>query len=288
VEQFNDFNFLKGGLVYSDILTTVSRKYAQEIQTAEFGEKLDGVLLGRAADLRGILNGVDYEKWDPATDGSLAAHYTAENLAGKRVCREDLLHAFGLKVAESTPVIGIVSRFATQKGFDLLAEIAEELMERDVALVALGSGEPLYENFFRNWAFRHPERVAAQIRYDDALAHKIEAGSDLFLMPSRYEPCGLNQIYSLKYGTVPVVRATGGLDDTIEEWNEKQGTGTGFKFEEYEAEALLAALDRALQAFQNKKAWKRLLRNGMAQNYGWEQPAREYAAVYEEAARRRA
>jgi starch synthase len=288
VEQFNDFNFLKGGLVYSDILTTVSRKYAQEIQTAEFGEKLDGVLLGRAADLRGILNGVDYEKWDPATDGSLAAHYTAENLAGKRVCREDLLHAFGLKVAESTPVIGIVSRFATQKGFDLLAEIAEELMERDVALVALGSGEPLYENFFRNWAFRHPERVAAQIRYDDALAHKIEAGADLFLMPSRYEPCGLNQIYSLKYGTVPVVRATGGLDDTIEEWNGEQGTGTGFKFEEYEAEALLAALDRALQAFQNKKAWKRLMRNGMAQNYGWEQPAREYAAVYEEAARRRA
>jgi starch synthase len=289
VEQYDNFNFLKGGLVYSDILTTVSRKYAQEIQTAEFGEKLDGVLRGRAKDLRGILNGVDYAHWDPATDPHLDAHYTPDDLAGKQECRADLLHAVGLeKVADSTPVIGIVSRFAAMKGFDLVAEIAERLLERDVVVVALGKGEHKYERIFREWAFRNAAQVAVRIRYDDALAHKIEAGSDIFLMPSRYEPCGLNQIYSLKYGAVPVVRATGGLDDTIEEWNPEQGTGTGFKFEELSAEALLEAIDRALLAFHDKNGWRRLMLNGMAQNYSWEQPAREYAAVYEEVAQRRA
>jgi len=285
VEQFDRFNFLKGGVVYSDILTTVSRKYAEEIQTAEFGEQLETVLRGRAADLRGILNGVDYEKWDPATDRNLAAHYTAEDLTGKLACRAALLHAFGLeKVEDTTPVIGIVSRFATQKGFDLVQEIAGKLSDREVAVVALGTGEPVYEKFFRDWAFWHKANVGVQIRYDDALAHKIEAGADMFLMPSKYEPCGLNQIYSLKYGTVPVVRATGGLDDTIEEWNAELGTGTGFKFSGHEAKDLLAAIDRALEAFQDKEAWQRLMRNGMARNYSWQQPAREYAAVYEEAA----
>ena len=289
LEQYDTFNFLKGGLVYSDILTTVSRKYAKEIQTAEFGEMLEGVLRGRAADLRGILNGVDYAHWDPATDSHLAARYTPADLTGKQACRADLLRAVGLeKVAGAMPVIGIVSRFADQKGFDLVAKIAERLTERDVIVVALGKGEPRYERLFRKWAFSNPAQVAVEIRYDEALAHKIEAGSDIFLMPSRYEPCGLNQIYSLKYGTVPIVRATGGLDDTIEEWNPEQGTGTGFKFEELSAEALLDAIDRALLAFQDKKGWRRLMLNGMAQNYGWEQPAREYAAVYEEAARRRA
>jgi starch synthase len=288
VEQFDDFNFLKGGLVYSDILTTVSRKYAQEIQTEEFGEKLDGVLRGRAADLRGILNGVDYTQWDPATDGHLTAHYTPDDLSGKQACCADLLHAFGLeKVGDETPVIGIVSRFAQQKGFDLLAKIAGKLTERDVAVVALGSGEPDYERFFRSWAFRNPGQVAVEIGYNDALAHKIEAGADMFLMPSRYEPSGLNQMYSLKYGTVPVVRATGGLDDTIEEWNAERGTGTGFKFEGLSADGLLAAIDRALAAFADKIGWKKLMRNGMARNYSWAGPAKEYAALYEEVARRR-
>jgi starch synthase len=289
LEHYDNFNFLKGGMVYSDLLTTVSRKYAEEIQTPEFGEGLDSILRGRAADLLGILNGVDYAHWDPATDGNLAAHYTPADLSGKRECRADLLHAFGLEdVADSTPVIGIVSRFATQKGFDLVEQIAGQLSDRAVAVVALGTGEPVYEKFFRDWAFWHKEKVAAQIRYDDALAHKIEAGSDIFLMPSRYEPCGLNQIYSLKYGTVPVVRATGGLDDTIEEWNAEKGTGTGFKFSGYLPAELMAAVDRALAAFQNKEAWTRLMRNGMERNYSWEQPAREYAAAYEELVRRRA
>jgi starch synthase len=289
LEQFDHFNFLKGGLVYADMVTTVSRKYAEEIQTPEFGHQLDSVLRGRSLDLRGILNGVDYAQWNPATDRKLAARYTPEKLAGKELCRADLLAAFGLKKVEgSTPVIGIVSRFAAQKGFDLLEQIAGKLSELDVAVVALGSGEPVYEKFFRDWAFWNKAKVAVRIGYDDALAHKIEAGADLFLMPSLYEPCGLNQIYSLKYGTVPVVRATGGLDDTIEEWKPQQGAGTGFKFRGLRAEGLLAAIERALAAFEDKEGWKKLMRNGMARNYSWEQPAREYAAAYEEAVSRRA
>ena len=289
LEMYDKFNFLKGGVVYADMLTTVSRKYAEEIQTPEFGENLDSILRRRAADLRGILNGVDYALWNPATDHHLAAHYTPENLAGKQVCRADLLHAFGLEnIAETTPVIGIVSRLATQKGFDIVAQITEELAAREVVVTALGSGDPYYENIFRDWAFRHPASVAVRLGYDDALSHKIEAGSDMFLMPSHYEPCGLNQIYSLKYGTVPVVRATGGLDDTIEEWDREKGTGTGFKFAGYDPKDLLAEIDRAIEAFRDKAGWQRLMRNGMARDYSWTQPAKEYAKVYEEAARRRA
>jgi starch synthase len=288
VEQFDRFNFLKGGVVYSDILTTVSRKYAEEIQTPEFGENLDTVLRARSSDLRGILNGVDYEKWNPATDAYLATKYTAVDLAGKAACRADLLRTFGLdKVELTTPVIGIVSRFATQKGFDLVAQIAAQLSDRDIAVVAVGTGEPVLEKFFRDWAFWHRGNVAVKIAYDEALAHKVEAGADMFLMPSKYEPCGLNQIYSLKYGTVPIVRATGGLDDTIEEWNADKETGTGFKFSGLEPLDLLAAIDRALSAFRDKEGWTQLMRNGMARNYSWRQPAREYAAVYEEASKRR-
>jgi starch synthase len=234
------------------------------------------------------LNGVDYDKWDPKADGNLAAHYTADDLTGKAACRVDLLHAFGLEeVEETTPVIGIVSRFATQKGFDLVQEIAGKLSDREVAVVALGTGEPVYETFFRDWAFWHKGSMGVQIRYDDALAHKIEAGADIFLMPSKYEPCGLNQIYALKYGTVPVVRATGGLEDTIEEWHVELGTGTGFKFSGYAAKDLLAAVDRALEAFRDKPGWTKLMRNGMRRDYSWKHPTLEYAAVYEEGSRRR-
>ena len=289
LEHYDTFNFLKGGVVYSDMLTTVSRKYAEEIQTPEFGNQLDGALRRRSADLRGILNGVDYSDWDPATDGNLAAHYTPEDLSGKLECRDDLLHAFGLQnVAETTPVIGLVSRFATQKGFDLLEQISAKLSERQLAVVALGTGEPFYERFFRDWAYENQSLVAVQVKYDEAMAHKVEAGADIFLMPSRYEPGGLNQIYSLKYGTVPVVRATGGLDDSIEEWNPKKKTGTGFKFHGYDAQALLDAIDRAAVTFQDKSAWRRLMMNGMAKNFSWEQPSREYVEVYQEVARRRA
>jgi starch synthase len=288
LEHFNTFNFLKGGVVYTDLITAVSPKYAEEVQTPEFGNGLDAALRQRSADLRGILNGVDYTEWDPATDGNLAGHYSPLDLSGKRDCRKDLLHAFGLDVPEQTPVIGICSRFASQKGFDLLEQIAGRLAERDLAVVALGTGEPYYEKFFRDFAFANAGRFSIQIRYDEAMAHKIEAGADIFLMPSRFEPCGLNQIYSLKYGTIPVVRATGGLDDTVQEWNPRQNSGTGFKFQPYEAQALLDAIDHALSAFYDKKQWKQLMENAMAQNFSWEKPAREYAAVYEEAARKRA
>ena len=288
LEHYNTFNFLKGGIVYSDALTAVSRKYAEEILGPEAGNGLDGALRERAADLHGILNGVDYTEWDPATDGNLAAHYDPLNLSGKRECRKDLLHAFGLEVPQETPVIGICSRFASQKGFDLLEQVSGRLAERDVAVVALGTGEPYYEKFFRDFAFANAGRFAVQIRYDDAMAHKVEAGADIFLMPSRFEPCGLNQIYSLKYGTIPVVRATGGLDDAVEEWNSASGTGTGFKFAPYEAQALLDSVDRALTDFYDKKRWSQLMQNGMAQDFSWDKPARQYAAIYEEAARKRA
>ena len=289
VEQFDTFNFLKGGLIFADKLTTVSRKYAEEIQTPEFGEQLDGVLSSRKADLVGILNGIDYSQWDPATDRHLIARYTPAQLDKKRVCRADLLECFGLEksVAATTPVLGIISRFAPQKGFEMLEAIIEPLMERKVALVALGSGSPHFEEFFRNLAARLPHKVGVRIGYDNVLAHKCEAGSDIFLMPSRYEPCGLNQIYSLKYGTVPVVRATGGLDDTIEEWNPERGSGTGFKFEGYEPGAFLDAIDRALAAHSHPKSWKQLMLNGMGKNYGWNKPAREYSALYEKMARQR-
>ncbi len=289
VEYFDTFNFLKGGVVYSDAITTVSPTYAKEIQTPEYGRGLDSVLHKRAADLHGILNGVDYKEWDPATDHRIAAHYTPEHLDGKRDCRRDLLHAFGAEhVKDETPVLGIVSRFATQKGFDLIAGIAPKLLTEDVFLVVLGTGEAYYEGLFRTIQDQYPDKTAIKIAYDNTLAHKIEAGADIFLMPSHYEPCGLNQIYSMKYGTVPVVRATGGLEDTVQEWDPTTQTGTGFKFTGQTAGDFHAALEQALDVFRNDKPnWTKIMRNGMAENYSWEKPSAEYVAVYKEVAQRR-
>lgn len=288
LEFYNQVNFLKGGIVYCDAMTTVSRRYAEEIQTPELGNGLDGVLRARSIELTGILNGIDYNEWNPATDRKIAAHYTAERPEGKAACRRDLLHAFGLQKAKGDrPVLGMVSWLATQKGFDLLAEGMPELMERDVLLIILGTGEAYYEGLLRSLAEKYPERIAVKVAYDDTLAHKIEAGADIFLMPSRYEPCGLSQIYSLKYGTVPVVHATGGLDDTIEEWNPEQGTGTGFKFRNYEVGAFLEALRRALEAYKDREKWQVLMRNGMLRDFSWTVPASEYVKQYEECVRRR-
>ncbi|QNI34118.1 glycogen synthase GlgA [Alloacidobacterium dinghuense] len=288
VEQYNTFNFLKGGIVYSDSITTVSHKYAEEIQTPEFGNGLDGAFAKRAADLHGILNGVDYNKWNPENDGKIAAHYSPKDLSGKAQCRRDLLHAFGASnVRDDAAVLGIVSRLATQKGFDLTAQIIEQLSFENIFLIILGTGEPYYENLFRSLHERFPDKLSVRITYDETLAHKIHAGSDIYLMPSRYEPCGLNQIYSLKYGSVPVVRATGGLDDTIEEWNPEAKTGTGFKFHGYYADDYLRAVQRALAVFADKDAWQTLMRNGMLQDYSWIKPGEAYVKVYEEVARRR-
>jgi starch synthase len=284
LEYYDQVNYLKGGLLFSDYLTTVSRKYAEEIQTAEYGCGLEGVVQGRAGRLVGILNGVDYSVWSPESDTLIAAHYSAGDLSGKQTCKKDLLAQFHLPEENlRRPLLGIVSRFADQKGFDLLAEIADELLGEDLALVALGTGEAKYEKMFGELARSFPGKLAVKIGYDNTLAHKIEAGSDMFLMPSRYEPCGLNQIYSLRYGTVPVVRATGGLDDTIEPYEAASGRGTGFKFEEYTGEALLDSVRQALAAFSNQAAWRRLQTSGMAKDFSWRASAAEYARLYEQA-----
>jgi starch synthase len=284
IEFYGSVNFLKGGLVYSDYLTTVSRKYAQEIQTKEFGNGLEGVAKKRADRLVGILNGVDYAAWNPAKDEWIAAHYSAKDLSGKQVCKQDLLEVFGLPHEHlERPVIGIVSRFADQKGFDLIADKAHELMKEDLVLAVLGTGNRKYEALFGALAAAYPGRVGLKIAYDNALAHKVEAGSDMFLMPSRYEPSGLNQMYSLKYGTVPIVRATGGLDDSIEPFDVEHGTGTGFKFYEYSGDALLYAVRQALHHYMDERIWKRIQLNGMAKDFSWKRPASEYAKLYEAA-----
>ena len=284
VEFFGNVNFLKGGLVYSDYLTTVSRKYAQEIQTSEFGFGLDGVVRSRSGRLTGILNGVDYSAWSPDRDTLIPAKYSSKSMAGKRICKQALIDELKLlNDNPNRPILGIVSRFADQKGFDLIAQIARDLMHEDLLVAVLGSGERRYEELFRALASDFPGRVGAIIAYDNRLAHLIEAGSDIFLMPSRYEPCGLNQIYSLRYGTVPVVRATGGLDDTIESFDLQHGTGTGFKFVEYSGGALLHAIRQALHHFSDEGVWNRIQLNGMAKDFSWNTSAAEYAKLYEAA-----
>jgi starch synthase len=281
LEFFGNVNLLKGGLVYSDYMTTVSRRYAQEIRTPEFGYGLDGVVRSRADRVVGILNGVDYTAWNPAKDQFIAAKYSAKDLSGKQVCKQDLLQLYGLSVDNPhRPLMGIVSRFADQKGFDLIADRAHEILREDVMLVVLGTGDRRYEDLFRALASAYPGRVGYKFAYDNAVAHKVEAGSDIFLMPSRYEPSGLNQMYSLKYGTVPVVRATGGLDDSIENFDLEHGTGTGFKFSEYSGTAFLYAVRQALHLYSDERIWKRIQLNGMAKDFSWKTPAAEYAKLY--------
>jgi starch synthase len=289
MEFFGQVNFLKGALVYSDYVTTVSRKYSQEIQTTEFGFGLEGVLRDRSSTLSGILNGVDYDQWNPAVDNFIAARYSADDLTGKAKCKQDLLDTFGMAQADPRlPLIGIVSRFAAQKGFDLIAQVMDRLAREDMIVIALGNGDRRYEEMFLRLNKQFPQKIAVKVAYDNVIAHKIEAGSDMFMMPSRYEPCGLNQIYSLKYGTVPIVRATGGLDDTIESWEARTGKGTGFKFTEYSGESLLLTVKEALRAFRDSSAWQNLMRNGMAKDFSWTNSAREYVRVYERARQSRA
>lgn len=282
VEFYERVNMLKGALMYSDAISTVSEGYAREIQTKEFGCGMEGVLKHRAADVSGILNGVEYADWDPAHDPHIAANYDAGDMDGKSVCKEDLLREFDLPTTNlDRAVVGIVSRFAVQKGFDLIEAAMEQMLGLDIFLTVLGSGDQRYVDTFREMAARAPDRVAVKVAYSEQLAHKIEAGSDLFLMPSQYEPCGLNQMYSLRYGTVPVVRATGGLDDTITNFDPLTGEGTGFKFSDYTPVAMMGALWTALQVYPEKPAWTRLIENGMAQDYSWAQSATKYVNLYE-------
>jgi len=274
LEFFGQVSYIKGGISFADALSTVSPTYAREIQTPEYGCGLDGALRARAAVLTGILNGADYREWSPQNDGLIPAPYSAEDLSGKRTAKEQLLAELGFPAeAIGRPLLGMVSRFTQQKGVDLVTEVAGEIVAEDVYLVALGTGEPEYEEAFLAMAQRFPGRVAVRIGYDNRLSHLIEAGADMFLMPSRYEPCGLSQIYSLRYGTVPVVRATGGLDDTIDE-------STGFKFREYSGAALAGAVRAAVQAFSNPDEWRAMMLRGMQKDFSWKASAQEYAALY--------
>jgi starch synthase len=274
LEFFGRISYIKGGIRYADALNTVSPTYAREIQTPEYGFGLDGALRARADVLCGILNGVDYGEWSPEVDPLIPARYSADNLEGKRQCKAQLLDEFGLPPeAMDLPLAGMVARFTQQKGADILAEAAAGMVAEDVYLVALGTGDPEYEECFRKLAAEFPGRIAVRVGFDNPLAHRIEAGADMFLMPSRYEPCGLNQIYSLRYGTVPVVRATGGLDDTIEE-------GTGFKFTECTGKALLDAVRAAVAAYSQPERWREMMRRGMARDFSWKTSAAAYSALY--------
>ncbi len=273
MEFFGRVNFLKAGIAWSDAVSTVSKGYAREIQTPEYGFGLDG-FLRRHGPITGILNGVDYNEWNPEHDPALARTYSASDLSGKRACKQALLAEYGLPQDNlDRPLIAIISRFAAQKGFDILADAASRLMQEDLNLVVLGSGDLPYESMFRALAQAYPQKVGLRVGYDTGLSHRIEAGADMFLMPSRYEPCGLNQIYSLKYGTVPVVRATGGLDDTIED-------STGFKFRDYSGDALLETVRLALRAYQDLNQWVQRMRRGMAKDFSWTASAGEYVELY--------
>lgn len=281
LEFYGKINFLKGGIVFADAVITVSRKYKEEIQTPEFGCGLEGVLRDRQADLYGILNGVDYSEWSPEVDPFIKQNYSASDFSGKKICKIDLQKEFGLPPSEDIPLLATISRLTEQKGCDLIAAVMEEIIKMNLQFVVLGIGDEKYHLLFQDLQAKYPQQVGVKIGFDDILAHKIEAGADIFIMPSRYEPCGLNQIYSLRYGTVPIVRATGGLDDTIINYNPENGAGNGFKFHEYSPAALIEAIKRALKIFQNKDLWHRLMSQGMAEDFSWDRSAKEYLTVYE-------
>ncbi len=287
-EYWGRLSFLKAGINFSEIVTTVSARYAQEIQTAEYGFGFEGILASRAKALVGIPNGIDTGVWDPQTDAFLPVPYSAARLGGKAAAKKALLETMGLpgdSGSVARPVLGLVSRMVDQKGFDLLSDAAARLLELPVTVALLGSGDPRYERQWRDLADAHPDRVGVRIGFDDRLAHLIIGGADALLMPSRFEPCGLSQMYSLRYGTVPVVRATGGLDDTVADWRPRTGNGTGFTFHEYTADALLTTIARALAAFGDQTRWRAIQRAGMRGDYSWDIPARRYARVYDQAIR---
>jgi starch synthase len=286
LEFYGKINFLKGGIVFSDIINTVSKKYSEEIQTPEFGAGLDGILRTREDDLYGIVNGIDYDEWDPKRDAYIPANYDVQHLEHKRTCKKALQKAFGLPADENIPVISSISRLAAQKGFDLVSDGLERLLSLGVQYILLGTGERKYHELLADLAQKHSDAFALKIAYDNALAHLIEAGSDMFLMPSRYEPCGLNQLYSLRYGTVPIVRAVGGLDDTIKDNPDGSESRTGFKFYEYTAEAMVQSIERALAAHRNNQEWISLVKRCMEQDFSWEKSAEEYRSLYDTAVKR--
>lgn len=283
LEYYGKINLMKGGLLWADVISTISKKYSQEIQTKDYGHGLEGVLQFRSDDLYGIINGVDYTVWNPEIDPLIAQNYYVKSLTGKVTCKRELLKKFGLPVKVDLPIIAMISRLDDQKGFDLLAEILDKLMALDLYFILLGTGHEKYHKLFSHIAEKFPKKVGIRLEHNTTLAHKIIAGADIFLMPSRYEPCGRNQIYSLKYGTVPIVRATGGLDDTVKTFQPKAGTGTGIKFNTYKAENLLNAIKKALKTYKDKKLWKELKLRGMKEDFSWDFSAKEYEKLYNKA-----
>jgi starch synthase len=274
---------LKAGLIAADALSTVSRRYAEEIQSPEHGSGLDWLLRARRNRLAGITNGVDYDVWKPETDPHIAAHFSADNLSGKLKCKLDLLRRFGLPQEPERPIIAIISRLVAQKGYDLIRQLNGAILQTGSFFIALGAGAREYEDFLQHWHDSAPRQVGIYKGYaGEPLAHQIEAGADMFLMPSYYEPCGLNQMYSMRYATVPIVRATGGLDDTVEDFNPKRGTGTGFKFREYNASALLEKIREALYFYNKPEAWQKIQLNGMAMDNSWDAAAQKYIQLYQE------
>jgi starch synthase len=283
LEYYGSVSYLKGGTVFAEMVNTVSPTYALEIQGPEHGFGFDGVARSRAGDLVGILNGVDYDEWDPRVERHIARAYSPEDLSGKAACKADVLRAYGLPEFPDLPLVGVTSRLVWQKGFDIVAGAWWDLLERPLRMVVLGSGDHGVQEGLRHLQERDPDRFAVRFGYDEGLAHKIMAGSDLFLMPSRSEPCGLTQMYALRHGTVPVVRSTGGLVDTVEPFDAARGTGTGFRFDTPDGTGLLWAIDQALGAFRDRKAWTALMKRGMARDFSWARSAREYVDLYRRA-----
>lgn len=281
LEFHNDVNWMKGGIVYSDQVNTVSEKYAEEIQTPEYGEGLDGLLRANKYKLTGILNGIDYNVWNPETDSVIAANYGIKDLSGKNICKKALQNEFNLEQSEK-PVMAIVSRLVDQKGLDLIFSIAEELKNMELQFIILGAGEEKYEKFFGDLN-KKSENIRSIIGFDTKLARKIYAGSDMFLMPSRFEPCGLGQLISLRYGTIPVVRKTGGLADTVIDYNSDKTSGNGFVFENYDSDHLLKTIKRALEIFSNKEDRKKIIYNGMSSDFSWKKSADKYLNLYKKA-----
>jgi len=280
-ELYDQASALKIGITMADVVTTVSPKYAREIQTPEYGGNLDGLLRARRDHLVGILNGVDYEEWNPGTDRLTAANYWPDNLGGKVVCKADMLRSFWLPEETERPTLGLISRLTPQKGIDLVMEVAHRIIETGVFMVILGAGEGEYERQVQQLHDQYPNQVGIYLGFNNTLAHKVEAGADIFLMPSAFEPSGLNQMYSLKYGTVPIVRATGGLDDTVQSFDRTSRKGNGFKFFGYSPNKFLESIYEALVTYQDKDLWHSLMLNGMHADYSWERSAHEYIQVYE-------
>jgi starch synthase len=288
-EFWSNTSYLKAGIWYTDIINTVSEKYAEEIQTSnEYGCGFEGILKDRTEDLYGVLNGIDDDIWNPAVDPLIPARFTPDRLDGKARCKIALRKKVSLPLSrKDVPIIGIISRLADQKGFDLIAEVADDILALDLQIVILGTGDKIYHELFTELQKKYPKKLSVTLGFDNELAHLIEAGSDMFLMPSRYEPCGLNQMYSLKYGTIPIVRETGGLADTIKNANPSRGTGNGFTFRKYDSGELLKAIKFAYEVYRDKNVWEVMMLRGMRQDFSWTASAKKYVELYRKAIAKR-